>query len=65
MSFENEKLIGLEKVAEMLDISEREVYRLISSGELPKPVKIKRLSKWLASEVLAYIEILKSRRCEV
>ena len=65
MSLENQKLIGLNVVAEMLDISEREVYRLIAAGELPRPVKIGRLSKWVVSDILAYIEMLKSNRGEV
>jgi excisionase family DNA binding protein len=61
---DTERLINLEKVAEMLDISEREVYRLIAAGELPRPVKIGRLSKLPIGEVLAYIERLKSVRSE-
>lgn len=59
-----ERLISLDKVAELLDISEREVYRLIAAGELPRPVKIGRLSKLPLGEVLAYIEKLKSMRDE-
>ncbi len=61
---ELEKLVGFDKVAEMLDISEREVYRLIAAGELPKPVKIGRLSKLPVSDVAAYIERLKMARSE-
>jgi excisionase family DNA binding protein len=64
MSMDTERLINMEKVAELLDISEREVYRLIAAGELPKPVKIGRLSKLPLGEVLAYIEKLKSMRDE-
>lgn len=63
-SVDQSKLMGLGKVAEVLDVSEREVYRLIASGELPKPVKIGRLSKLLFSDVLSYIEKLKSARVE-
>jgi excisionase family DNA binding protein len=59
-----EKLVGLDNVAERLDISEREVYRLIAAGELPKPVKIGRLSKLPVSDVVAYIERLKIARSE-
>lgn len=63
-SIDLNRLVGLDKVAEMLDISEREVYRLIAAGELPKPVKIGRLSKLPLSDVLDYIERLKSARSE-
>ena len=64
MNVDIERLISLDKVAELLDISEREVYRLIAAGELPRPVKIGRLSKLPLGEVLAYIEKLKSMRDE-
>jgi predicted DNA-binding transcriptional regulator AlpA len=57
-------LVSLKRVAGMLDISEREVYRLIESGELPKPVKIGRLSKMPVGEVVGYIERLKVARSE-
>ncbi len=60
----DEGLLGLNRVAQMLDISEREVYRLIAAGELPKPVKIGRLSKLPVSDVVAYIERLKIARSE-
>ena len=58
----DEGLLGLSRVAQMLDISEREVYRLIAAGLLPKPLKIGRLSKLPLGDVLAYIERLKSAR---
>lgn len=55
------RLIGLDKVAAMLDISLREVQRRIAAKDLPSPVKIGRLSKLPLEEVLSYIERLKSR----
>jgi excisionase family DNA binding protein len=62
--FERSKLIGLDKVAVLLDVSIREVYRMIATGELPRPVKIGRLSKLPFGDVLGYIEKLKSSRVE-
>jgi predicted DNA-binding transcriptional regulator AlpA len=56
------QLLGLDRVAEMLDISLREVQRRIAAKDLPQPVKIGRLSKLPLDEVLGYIERLKSRR---
>lgn len=56
------RLVGLDKVAAMLDISLREVQRRIAAKDLPQPVKIGRLSKLPLDEVLGYIECLKSRR---
>ena len=62
ISIDLKRLIGLDKVAAMLDISLREVQRRIAAGELPRPVKIGRLSKLPLEEVLSFIEKLKNRR---
>jgi excisionase family DNA binding protein len=56
------QLLGLDKVAKLLDVSKREVQRLIATQELPKPIKIGRLSKLTVGEVEAFIEKLKQRR---
>ncbi|MGB8369475.1 MAG: helix-turn-helix transcriptional regulator [Limisphaerales bacterium] len=56
------QLLGLDKVALLLDISKRKVQRLIAAHELPKPIKIGRLSKLTAGDVDAYIEKLKQQR---
>ena len=56
------QLLGLDKVANFLDVSKRQVQRLIAAHELPQPIKIGRLSKLTAGEVEAYIEKLKQRR---
>ena len=56
------QLLGLDKVAKLLDISKRAVQRLIAAHKLPQPIKIGRLSKLTAGEVETYIEELKNRR---
>lgn len=56
------RLVSLDEVAAMLDISLREVQRRIAAGELPRPVKIGRLSKLPLEEVLNFIEKLKNKR---
>ena len=60
--FDLKQLLGLDKVAAMLDISLREVQRRIAAKDLPQPVKIGRLSKLPLEEVLNYIERLKNKR---
>jgi excisionase family DNA binding protein len=64
ISLDPNRLVSLGKVAEMLDISEREVYRLIAAGKLPKALKIGRSSKLSVGDVVAYVERLKSARSE-
>ena len=62
ISLDLKRLVGLDKVAMMLDISLREVQRRIAAKELPQPVKIGRLSKLPVEEVLSYDERLKRNR---
>ena len=62
ISLDLKRLVGLDKVAAMLDISLREVQRRIAAKDLPQPVKIGRLSKLPLEEVLNYIERLKNKR---
>ena len=65
MNLQADRLLDLEAVRELLSVSRREVYRLISRGDLPAPVKIGRSSKLPESEVAAYIEKLKAARPSV
>ena len=57
-----EQMVDLRWVAERLHVSIRKVWRLIASGELPKPVKIGRAVRFFMSEILQYLEKLKSSR---
>jgi excisionase family DNA binding protein len=56
------RLLGLDKVAKLLDVSKREVQRLIAANELPAPIKIGRLSKLTLGDVEAFIHRLKQKR---
>lgn len=57
-------LIGLKKVARMLDTSVRTVQRLIARGDLPQVIRIGKLAKLQVRDVLNYIETLKQVRQE-
>lgn len=50
------KLIGVDKVAELLVCSPRHVYRLADSGRLPRPRKIGHLVRWSVGEIRKWIE---------
>ena len=54
-------LIGLEKVARMLDTSLRTVQRLIAAGELPRPIKVGKLARLQVQDVLEFVERQKQR----
>ncbi len=49
-------LIPAEEVAAMLGVSERTLWRLLSAGKLPEPVRIGRSTRWRAAEVREWIE---------
>lgn len=49
-------LIPAEKVAELLGISKRTLWRLLSSGKLPEPVRLGSLVRWNRVELQHWIE---------
>ena len=50
-------LIDVKSLAKMLSCSVRSVWRLNSSGKLPKPVKIGRSVKWNYQMVRTWVEM--------
>ena len=48
-------LVGAEKLAEMLDISVRTLWRLRSAGKLPPALKVGGCVRWRLAEVQAWI----------
>lgn len=56
------ELISLRATARLLDVSLRGVYRLIASGELPRPVKVGGSTKLFESDIQNYLNALRSRR---
>ena len=57
MKAELEKLLTAEAVAERLSLSKRQVFRLNSSGRIPKPVRIGGSVRWKSSDILRWIEL--------
>ena len=58
----NDRLLSLEEAGRLLAASKRTVHRLIASGELPRPLRLGRLSRLTLEDVEAYIEKLKGQR---
>jgi prophage regulatory protein len=44
------------ELAEMLDVSLRQVWRLNSAGKLPRPVRLGGSVRWNRAEVMAWFE---------
>ncbi|OGV57180.1 MAG: hypothetical protein A2283_20960 [Lentisphaerae bacterium RIFOXYA12_FULL_48_11] len=49
-------LLSFDEVATLLDVSSRTVRRLVASGELPEPVKVRKSSRLKVSEVDDYLK---------
>lgn len=55
----DEKLLTVKEVGAMIGLKTSSVYKMVSTGELPKPRRLgQRNSRWLLSEIKAYIESL-------
>jgi excisionase family DNA binding protein len=54
---EKPELLSVDQVARMLGISGRSVWRMLSSGELPSPIKIGGLTRWSREQIQAMIDL--------
>ncbi len=50
------RMIDVTEVATILSVSTRTVWRLVSSGELPQPIRFGRNVRWRASDIEGWIE---------
>ncbi len=55
-------LLTAREVAAFLQISQPTLYRRITDGTLPRPVKLGSLSRWPQSEILAALKAAGDRR---
>jgi len=49
-------LVTADVVAAMLNVSERTLWRLLSAGKVPQPVRFGRSTRWRTAEVRDWIE---------
>ena len=52
-----DRLLGVRQVADQLNVSTRQVWKLASSGRLPKPVRLGRSVRWRESDVAEFIRL--------
>ena len=50
------KLVSVNEVAKLMAISRRTVERLVSGGDLPRPIKIGGCSRFRIKDITSYIE---------
>ena len=53
---DNYKLVSVNDAAKLMAISRRTVERLVSAGDLPRPVKIGKSSRFRIRDIINYIE---------
>lgn len=53
-------LLKVGQVAQKLGVSPRTVWRLVSGGQLPRPVAIGRCKRWHRADVEVFVKSLKS-----
>ncbi|AUO66076.1 Rha family transcriptional regulator [Citrobacter freundii complex sp. CFNIH2] len=60
----NDKFVDMAFITQLTGLTDKWFYRLIQLGEFPKPIKLGRSSRWLESEVEAWLQqrIAKSRQ---
>lgn len=49
-------LLTADDVAALLNVSERTLWRLLSAGKVPKPVRIGRSTRWRAEDVREWVQ---------
>ena len=50
------QLITAEELAKLMQVSERTLWRLLSSGKLPKPLRFGRNTRWRLADVNDWIQ---------
>lgn len=50
------RLVNAEEVARLMDVSERTLWRLLSAGKVPPPVRIGRSTRWRLADIRSWIE---------
>lgn len=52
----NEKLLTAQALGEMLSLSKRQIFRLNSSGKIPRPVRIGGSVRWARSTIEQWLD---------
>ncbi|EPJ5098442.1 helix-turn-helix transcriptional regulator [Citrobacter freundii] len=60
----NDQFVTMTFITQLTGLTDKWFYKLIKDGEFPKPIKLGRSSRWLESEVEAWLQqrIAKSRQ---
>ena len=54
-----EGLLSVGRVAALVDLSVRQIWRLVSAKQFPAPVHVGRAARWRSADVRAFLDGLK------
>lgn len=52
----NDKFVDMAFITQLTGLTDKWFYKLIKEGAFPKPIKLDRSSRWLQSEVEAWLQ---------
>lgn len=52
----NDKMVDMAFITSFTGLTDKWFYKLIKDGEFPKPIKLGRSSRWMQSEVEAWVQ---------
>lgn len=52
----NDKFVDMAFITQLTGLTDKWFYKLIQDGKFPKPIKLGRSSRWLESEVEAWLK---------
>lgn len=52
----NDKFVDMAFITQLTGLTDKWFYKLIKDGAFPKPIKLGRSSRWLQSEVEAWLQ---------
>ena len=55
-SLSEDQFVDMAFITRLLGVSDKWIYQLIKDGIFPKPIKLGRSSRWLQSEVEAWLQ---------
>lgn len=53
----NDQFVDMKFITRFTGLTDKWFYKLIQDGEFPKPIKLGRSSRWLQSEVEAWVQL--------
>lgn len=52
----NDSFLYLRQVEKKVALKKSKIYELIKIGQFPEPVKIQKMSRWIESEIIEWME---------